>query len=228
MFRAGAVDIDSVRLPLQLLLPPRPQRGLQPLLVFLHGAGERGSDNQRQLTWLPPALTAAPTPHPCFALAVQCPAGMQWVEVPWDRQDSQPMPASPSLPLRAVISAVQQLLSQEPIDRDRVYLTGLSMGGYGCWDLASRHPDWFAAVLPVCGGGDVAAAPRLRELPIWAWHGGRDEAVPVQQSRAMVSALRAIGGAVRYSELALVGHDSWHQAYGPNGGLDWLFAQRRS
>jgi len=130
--------------------------------------------------------------------------------------------------MRAVWLAVHDLLEREPIDPDRVYLTGLSMGGYGAWDLAARHPERFAAVVPVCGGGDPAQADRLRDLPIWVWHGDRDRSVPVEQSRRMVEALRRAGSAVRYDELPGVGHGSWKQAYGAGGAIDWMFAQRRS
>lgn len=230
MFRSLPIEIEGRQFPAQVLLPQPLRPGQRyPLLVFLHGAGERGTDNHKQLTWLP-KLMAEPRQReqlPCFLLAVQCPEDSKWVEVPWDSTESQPMPAAPSLPLRAVVAAMQQLLAAEPIDPDRVYLTGLSMGGYGAFDLASRYPDWFAAVLPVCGGGDVLQATRLRGLPIWAWHGDADPAVPVQQSRLMVSALRALGSDVQYTELPGVGHDSWRQAYGDGGGLGWLFLQRR-
>lgn len=226
MYQAAAIQLDGASYPYQLLLPPGAGERA-PLVVFLHGAGERGRDNQRQLTWLPAVLAAQRRRYPCCVLALQCPEDEQWVEVPWDRTDSQPQPAAPSRALRAVMAALQRVFSEQPIDRARVYLTGLSMGGYGSWDLATRHPEWFAALLPVCGGGDATKAERLRGLPVFAFHGAEDPAVPVQQSRLMVEALRRLAIPVRYAELPGVQHDSWRQAYSEGGGLDWLFAQRR-
>ncbi|MFM7076434.1 MAG: dienelactone hydrolase family protein [Planctomycetaceae bacterium] len=113
------------------------------------------------------------------------------------------------------------------MDTDRIYLTGLSMGGYGAWDMAARMPDRFAALLPVCGGGDEATAAKLVGLPVWCFHGDADTAVPVGRSRAMIEALRAVGGDPRYSELAGVGHDAWTPAYRDRAVLEWLFEQRR-
>ena len=119
------------------------------------------------------------------------------------------------------------MLAEEPVDPARVYLTGLSMGGYGSWDLAARHPHRFAALLPICGGGDAATAPRLTSVPIWNFHGTADPVVPVERSRAIIKALTAAGGTPISSELEDVGHDSWTPAYGNAAVLDWLFAQRR-
>jgi predicted peptidase len=108
-----------------------------------------------------------------------------------------------------------------------VYLTGISMGGYGSWDLAARMPEWFAAVIPICGGGDETTAPKLKGLPIWCFHGAADKAVPVERSRTMVEAVKAAGGTVQYTEYEGVGHDSWSPAYRDPATLDWLFRQRR-
>ncbi|MGE3172421.1 MAG: PHB depolymerase family esterase [Planctomycetota bacterium] len=227
-FAAGTVTVDGRDHPYRLLVPTDATTPL-PLVVFLHGAGERGDDNERQLTWLPRRMDepAQRRAHPCWLLAVQCPEDQRWVDVSWGESASSPMPAQPSQPMRAVMAAMEQVLAERPVDPARVYLTGLSMGGYGAFDLGCRWPDRFAALLPVCGGGDERAAPRLASLPTWIWHGDQDRAVPVQRSRAMAAAIRAAGGDVRYTELAGVGHDSWRQAYGDDGALDWLFAQRR-
>ncbi len=113
------------------------------------------------------------------------------------------------------------------MDLDRVYLTGLSMGGYGTFELAARHPDWFAAVAPVCGGGDEDVADRMVGIPMSIWHGDADRAVPVERSRGMAAAFKALGIQADYHELPGVGHDAWTSAYGPSGCLDWMFSQRR-
>jgi predicted peptidase len=112
-------------------------------------------------------------------------------------------------------------------ERKDTFIAGLSMGGYGTWDLAARRPELFAAALPVCGGGDVARAPRLAKLPLWTVHGDKDGAVPVENSRRMVKAVNAAGGKVIYEELPGRGHGVWGYTYGSDRILDWFFSQRR-
>jgi predicted peptidase len=167
--------------------------------------------------------------YPCFLLAVQCPSDHMWVNVPWSEATSQPWLAQPSPALRAAEQAMELVLRQHDVrvDLERVYLTGLSMGGFGTWDWAMRDPLRFAAIVPVCGGGDERQAHRLGSLPVWAVHGAQDSVVPVQRSRAMVMALQALGQPVRYTELPEVGHDAWLHAYGEDGVLAWMFAQDR-
>ena len=201
-----------------------------PVVLFLHGAGERGADNLRQLKYLPVwmAEPAMREKHPCFLIAPQCREGRRWVDVNWADRESSPQPPSPGADLAAAIAALDAVLTREACDPERVYLTGLSMGGYGTWDLAARMPDRWAAAVPICGGGDEKTAPRLVGLPLWAFHGDADKAVPVERSRTMVTALKAAGGSPRYSEFPGVGHDSWTPAYRDPALLEWLFSQRRN
>jgi predicted peptidase len=131
--------------------------------------------------------------------------------------------------MKIAVAILDEVLKTEPIDPDRVYLTGLSMGGYGTWDLAERMPKRFAAAVPICGGGDDTKANRLVGLPLWAWHGDADPAVPVERSRQMIAAIKTAGGNAKFTELPGVGHDSWTKAYtDPEGAIPWLFEQRRS
>ncbi len=200
-----------------------------PLVLFLHGAGERGGDNEKQLKYLPTWL-AEQEPrrrHPCFVLAPQCRQDERWVDVSWADDESAPQQPEPTLDLAAAVAAVDDVIAREAVDTARIYLTGLSMGGYGTWDLATRMPERFAAILPVCGGGDERLAARIAALPIWCVHGDADTAVPVRRSRDMVAAVIAAGGRPIYSELPGVGHDSWTPAYRDRFILDWLFSQRR-
>ena len=200
-----------------------------PLVLFLHGAGERGNDNAKQLKYLPTWLGEPESrrTHPCFVLAPQCREGSRWVEVNWSDKTAVPQTPEPTADLAAAVAALDAVMRAEPVDRDRVYLTGLSMGGYGSWDLAARMPERFAAMIPICGGGDEATAPQLKTLPIWCFHGAADEVVPVARSRSMVEAVRAAGGSPKYTEFESVGHDSWTPAYRDPDTLDWLFRQRR-
>lgn len=200
-----------------------------PLVLFLHGAGERGNDNLKQLKYLPTWLAdpALRQRHPCFVLAPQCRMDERWVDVSWADATSTPQPTTPTIDLAAAMKALEETLVREAIDPARIYLTGLSMGGYGTWDLAARMPDRFAAILPVCGGGDDRVAGRIAALPIWCFHGDADTAVPVDRSRTMIAAVKAAGGRPIYSELPGVGHDSWTPAYRDGFVLDWLFSQRK-
>lgn len=200
-----------------------------PLVLFLHGAGERGSDNAKQLKYLPTWLAEPELRrrHPCFVLAPQCRMDERWVDVSWADGASTPQATSPTPDLAAAIAALADVSAKEAVDPARVYLTGLSMGGFGTWDLAARMPERFAAIMPVCGGGDDRLAGRIASLPIWCFHGDADQAVPVRRSRDMIAAVIAAGGRPIYSELAGVGHDSWTPAYRDRFVLDWLFGQRR-
>lgn len=200
-----------------------------PVILFLHGAGERGDDNVKQLAYLPQwmAEPAMRKRHPCFVIAPQCPMDERWVDVSWADAKSSPQPAAPTIDLRAAIAALDAVMQSEPVDPDRIYLTGLSMGGFGTWDLAARIPDRFAAFLPICGGGDERTAATLATRPLWCFHGDADTAVPVERSRNMIAAIKAAGGRPRYSELRGVGHDAWTPAYRDPAVIDWLFEQKR-
>ncbi len=220
---------QAVEFRSRLLAPATVSAGERsPLVLFLHGAGERGRDNEKQLKYLPTWMAEPDLRrrHPCYLLAPQCREDERWVDVSWADKKSTPQ-GPPTTDLLAAIAALNDVVAREPIDPARIYLTGLSMGGFGAWDLASRQPERFAAVLPICGGGDEATAPRLASLPIWCFHGDADTAVPVERSRSMIAAIRAAGGSPKYAELAGVGHDSWTPAYRDPAVLDWLFVQRK-
>jgi predicted peptidase len=220
----------------RLLEPPagisgvsRPPGRKVPVVLFLHGAGERGSDNEQQLQYLPTWLAepASRERYPCYLIAPQCRADHQWVEVAWNDRASTPQAVIPTTDMAAAVAALEATLALEAADPRRVFLTGLSMGGFGAWDLAARMPERFAALLPICGGGDERTAPRLVDVPVWCFHGAADTAVPVERSRRMIAALEAAGGTPKYSELPDVGHDSWTPAYRDPAVLDWLFRQSR-
>jgi len=213
----------------RLMKPQKIEPGRKyPLILFLHGAGERGDDNKAQLKYLPQRM-ASPEyrkQYPCFLLAPQCRRGKQWSSAPWSRLKSLPMAKEPSHQMAVAIAVLRKTLQTHPVDPARVYLTGLSMGGYGSWELAMRHPEWFAAVVPICGGGDERQAARLVGVPVWAFHGDKDPAVPVERSRTMVEAIKKAGGGCKYTEYKGAGHNVWDRAYGdPDGVMPWMFRQ---
>ena len=204
----------SASLDYRLLKPEPIDRGREyPLVLFLHGAGRRGTDNAAQLRTFP-ELMARPEyrrQYPCFLVAPQCPPGRRW-ENEFD----------------AVIGILNELMQRQPVDRRRIYLTGFSMGGYGAWSFTARRPDLFAAVAPAEGGGDVRTAHQLVDVPIWAVHGDADQVVPVRQTREMIRAIERAGGSPKFTELEGVGHNSWPRGFtNSNGVIAWMFAQRQ-
>lgn len=199
-----------------------------PLVIFLHGAGERGTDNEKQLVHGVPQFASKENreKYPCFLIAPQCPEGAKWVDVDWGA-DSHTMPEKMTEPARLTVELIEALLKGYSIDPKRVYITGLSMGGYGAWDLIARRPDLFAAVVPVCGGGDEKTAEKIKTIPIWAFHGAKDTVVKPERSRRMIAALEKAGAKPKYTEYPTVGHDSWNPAYKDPEMFKWLFAQKK-
>ena len=199
-----------------------------PLVIFLHGAGERGSDNVAQLRHGAPLFIKPEVREkfPCFVIAPQCPAEQKWADIDW-ASDRPEMPERVSEPMKLVLAAIAALQKEFSIDADRLYVTGLSMGGFGTWDLLSRFPDRWAAAAPICGGGDKIRIPVAKVVPIWAFHGAEDNVVKLARTTEMIAALKVAGGHPLYSEYPYVGHDSWSNAYGEPDFLPWLFAQRR-
>lgn len=201
-----------------------------PLMLSLHGAGERGSDNQKHLDLEFTRMWADETiqsPHPCFVVVPQCALDEQWVNVPWGKGsyafDSVPI----SEYLQGVVNLLAHLKKEFPVDLSRIYLSGVSMGGYGAWYLLMAFPKLFAAAVVVCGAGDPNLAKSIAEIPTWVFHGSNDNIVPVSGSREMVQALQAVGGQVKYTELSGVEHDSWIAAARERELVGWLFNQSR-
>jgi predicted peptidase len=218
---------DGHKLPYRLLQPTKVERGKEyPLVIFLHGAGERGTDNEKQLIHGVPHFVANREKYPCFLIAPQCPDGKKWVEVDWSA-DSHTQPKEPSEIGKLTIGLIEQAIKELPVDPKRVYIAGLSMGGYGTWDILARRQELFAAAVPVCGGADESTAPRIKDIPLWVFHGAKDTAVKLARSRNMVAALENSGGKPKYTEYPDVGHDSWVPAYKDLELFRWLFSQAK-
>ncbi len=199
-----------------------------PLVLFLHGAGERGDDNDKQLIHGIPEFARPENrqKYPCFLAAPQCPDKVKWVDTDWTA-DAHKQPAEPTEPLRLTMELLDALPKEFNIDRKRIYVTGLSMGGFGTWDILARRPDLFAAAAPVCGGADEATAPKIAKIPIWAFHGAKDTVVKPARSRNMIAALKKAGGSPKYTEYPDEGHGSWAPAYRDPELFQWLFAQKK-
>jgi predicted peptidase len=198
-----------------------------PLVLFLHGAGERGDDNVAQLKHCTKKFLEPENrdKYPCFVMVPQCPTDKKWVEVDWSA-DKHDQPEKPDETMQLVLDTLASLQNEFRVDDRRLYVSGLSMGGYGTWDLAARYPDRIAAAAPICGGGDEKMAARLSKLPLWVFHGDQDTAVKPERSRNMIAAIEKAGGKPKYTEFKGVGHNSWDPAYADPALLAWMFAQR--
>lgn len=212
------------------LLKPRNYDAAQkyPLVLFLHGAGERGADNAAQLKYGAPLFLKPDVreKYACFVVAPQCPAEQKWADIDWS-SDTPTQPERVSAPMGLTLAAIEALQKEFSIDADRLYVTGLSMGGYGTWDLITRFPAKWAAAAPICGGGDKAKAALAKAVPVWAFHGVEDPAVKLARTVEMIDAIKAAGGNALFSEYPYLAHDSWTTAYQEPQFLPWLFAQRR-
>lgn len=184
-------------------------RGRVPLLVFLHGAGERGSNLEAVAVHGPLKEIAKGRSLPFLVVAPQCPRG-QW----WDAD--------------LVNAFVENLIRTYRVDRDRVYLTGLSMGGFGTWSAAAKRPDLYAAILPICGGIDPDEVVPLTKMPIWTVHGDADTAVPISETVRAVDRLRELGANLRFDTIKGGGHDVWTDVYASDEPYRWLLGQKRT
>ena len=231
VFDRRKIEVNGFTLPYRIYIPKNYDCGERyPLLVFLHGAGERGRDNEKQLTVAVQHLFDDPASpvYDSIVVAPQCPEDSQWVLWPWEKgcYSIDDTPESPGL--EAVCAVIDECRDFYNVDDDRVYVTGLSMGGFGTWDLLSRHGARFAAGMPICGGGDPGYAQLLKRIPIRCFHGSADDAVPVNASRKMFAAIRQAGGEkIDYTEFDGAGHNVWDEVYADGENLRWLFAQTR-
>ena len=180
-----------------------------PLIVQLHGAGERGNgDDLEKVEVHGFAKCLQTVERDCIVVMPQCPTDSFW-----------------AARVESIVKFIEQLIEEYDVDTDKVYLTGLSMGGYGTWYTAMARPELFAAIAPVCGGGMAWNAGVLK-MPVWAFHGAADPVVSVTQSDEMVASLKANGGDVTYTRMDGVGHDVWVHAYNETL-LDWLLEKQK-
>lgn len=182
-----------------------------PLIVFLHGAGERGDSLDLVKVHGPPKLVDKNKDFPFMVLSPQCAEG-EW----WEAQKLDLL--------------LDEIVSRYPVDKNRIYLTGLSMGGYGSWDLVQLRPDRFAAVAPICGGSLMNAfmAKKMKAVPTWTFHGAMDSVVPLEGTTRIVKALKDAGADVQFTIYPMAGHDSWTETYDNPELFSWFLSHRLS
>lgn len=224
------IDGHGDTLNYRILTPDYDTLRVYPLVLFLHGSGERGNDNISQLKWgvqqfATDHMMAA---HPAIVVAPQCPDNESWSNFRINREKAEiRLKPEPSKPMRLVKELLDTLIKKMPVDVNRIYITGLSMGGYGTYDAIERWPDFFAAAMPVAGGGDPTLAGKIAHIPIWDFHGAEDPLVNPEYSRKMMQALIKAGAHPGFTEYPGIGHFSWIQAYSNPLTIDWLFRQHK-
>lgn len=230
-FQKASFQIDGVSLPYQVSFPENYDESKKyPLLVFLHGAGEKGEDNEKQLVHGKDFLLQnTQSKYPAIVIVPQCPTNNFWANV--QRHSIQgkitfTFGASdkPSVAMEILIALVSDWLSSGKVDLSRVYVGGLSMGGMGTLEILWRMPNTFAAAFPICGGGDLSKADSFaKNTSLWLFHGAEDSVVPVTHSREMYAALRAKGCETKYTEYEGVNHNCWDNVFQEKDLFAWLF-----
>ncbi len=228
---------DGTTLPYRLYVPSNYDESKDyPVIVFLHGAGERGDDNRNQMGNMLPAMFNQQNTKfgDAIVVAPQCPGWPnQWVDTPWADGNYSIDSVPESNELKAVVELLNTIKSKYSTDEDRYYAMGISMGGFGTWDLIMRHPEMFAAAVPVCGGADVSQAENLKYMPIFTAHADNDGSVPFSGTRDMVKALKRAGStSVIFKQradgsLSSGGHIIWDEIGGSSEMMDWLFNQAK-
>jgi len=182
-----------------------------PLILFLHGAGERGSDLDSVKRHGIPKIVETNPDFPFIAVSPQCPEDSWWTSE-----------------LHTINGLIEEVVEKYKVDTSRIYLTGLSMGGFGTWSLASMYPERFAAIAPVCGGGEVRQILRsLTEMPIWTFHGQKDDVIPFSRSEEIVTALKKHGSSIKFTIYPEAGHDSWTETYDNPELYEWFLKHSR-
>lgn len=182
-----------------------------PLILFLHGAGEKGNNLKFLMRHGIPKIAEENEDFPFIAVSPQCPVSSNWNELTNELDE-----------------LFNEILLNNRIDLNRIYLTGISMGGFGTWDYATKHPDRFAAIVPICGGGNPALAIRIKDIPIWVFHGANDNIVPINYSEEMVKKLEEFNSKVKFTVYPDAGHDSWTETYNNPNLYKWMLSHERN
>ena len=221
-------DGKTIMLPYRIYYPDSPENsGPVPIVLYYHGAGEVGTDNVTQVRRSALVQRLVELDR-VIVLAPQCGAGARWVNTTWSEGSYDSTLTDPSIWFDASIALLDEIIGTGKVDENRVYLAGISMGGFAVWKALMDYPGKFAAAVPVCGAGDPERADGLRDVAIWAFHGDRDKVVPVSGSRDMIDAIRKFGGTrVKYTEYQEVGHNCWTYVAEEPELTDWLLSCRK-
>ncbi len=255
-FKYETHTFDTTSIPYRFFVPSQKENELYPLIIALHGAGERGNDNEAPIKYHKLATVWAESinqaEHPCFVIAPQCPKNNRWVDADWSQNTFDFKSTPISNELAAVNDLIEKTIKKYPIDINRIYITGLSMGGFGTWYMLMKYPKRFAAAIPMSGAGDPQMACEISHIPIWNFHGDVDTAVPVKGSRLMIEVLgkcddkvllipdpnsnevfenkelanKIMKSDLIYTEYKDKGHVIWKESYDNPLVREWLFSKR--
>ncbi len=222
-------------MPYRILFPPNyDKKAKYPVVLFLHGAGERGNDNDKQLTHGALLFLSqnARSNYPAIVLFPQCPAEDFWSAVKILRDSTKVTmdfnyTSAPTGALTAAIELTQMIMTKEAADPSRIYIAGLSMGGMGTFEAVYRYPHLFASAIPICGGDDKHYDKRILNTAFWIFHGDADEVVSVDLSRKMAQRLGELNARIKYTEYPGVNHNSWDNAFSEQDFLSWLFSFKK-
>ena len=221
---------DGTIIPYRIYVPSDydPINQTTPLIVFFHGAGERGINNQGQLyNFMPDIFSLEDSPYAeAIIIAPQCPSGQQWVDTPWSNGSYSINQVKESNELGAVVELIGEIEKEYRPDVNRYYAIGLSMGGFATWDIIMRHPDLFAAAMPICGGGDPSQAENIKDIPIWTFHGTADSSVPYKGTAEMSETLTLAGSTVfKFTSMQSYSHNIWGNVGSIRAHGEWLLQQ---
>lgn len=235
LFQRKQFIIGNDTLPYRLLLPENYNPSKKyPLVFFLHGAGERGNDNEKQLVHGAKLFLKEEvrTDYPAIIVFPQCPQNSFWSNVDFKMENGKRIfgfkaEGEPTLAMKMAQELLYFILQEYPVNNKRVYAGGLSMGGMGTFEIVRRNPKLFAAAFPICGGGEPSTASVMKKTKWWVFHGGKDDVVPPELSEKMVDALKAMKAAVKFTLYPDANHNSWDPAFAEPELLSWLFKQKR-
>ena len=213
----------------RFLFPDNDSTRRYPLVIFLHGSGERGNDNEAQLKWgvMNFASDYNMKTHPAFVIAPQCPLNSTWANITRGKNNEIILQNTPSKPMQVLMELIGDAIRRFRVDTNRIYITGLSMGGHGTFDALQRYPHFFTAAVPVCGSGDISKAVSIAHIPLWMFGGADDPSVNPNLLYNMVNALLKAGAHPGFTEYPGVGHFSWIAAYSDPMMMEWLFNQHK-
>ena len=222
-------------MPYRLLLPDNYDASQKyPLIFFLHGAGERGNDNEKQLVHGAKLFLKDDVRknYPAIIVFPQCAANSFWSNVSFKMENNKRTfsfqeAGEPTIAMKLAQELLMSIMKTYPVAKKQVYVGGLSMGGMGTFEIVRRNPKLFAAAIPICGGGNTATAALLKKTKWWVFHGGKDDVVPPKLSEDMVNALKEVKASVKFTLYPEANHNSWDSAFAEPDLLSWLFGQKR-